>query len=264
MLKRRRTAVAAACACLAVLPACDSGVEVGDASTTTAVPSTEAPASTTTTARKAVPKPNAKPSLKATTKTTLRQDAGDDGDAIDVTPQDIEPLLLMPASPWRREDDAAFGTGPADLDQAAADEVEDVDGSVAEAREFLESIGFLAGYSRAWEVPPASSGRGATEFSFLLAGVYAFIVPEGATAYFEHRVSVYDALASEAGWERITFGDVPRSRAWMGGDDEDGRFAFGIFAKGHFFGQVMCRTNGRTVDYRTCAREHAEVQFGRL
>lgn len=245
-----------------LLASCNGGIEVGGEDTTTTQGTVEAapPSTTTTAARRTTVVPKAKASAKATARKTAPSVPEPEEEPEPVDPRQLEPLVLTPDSTWRLERDADAGTGPADLNKAAADETEE-GGSTAEAREFLDSLGFMAGYSREWEKAPSSTAHQA---AFLYVSFYLFSTPQGADAMFKADVAAFEEAAEDSDMEPVTVGNMPRARAWWGGNDDDGYLAVQVFAKEHFSGRVLCRSTTSRFDYRGCLIEHGPKQYDRL
>lgn len=232
------------------LSACSGGVQVGKEPTTTtttlAPTTTAAPARPTTTmpaprkaAATAAPKPTVPPTVP--------------GQPLVVDPELLEPFLVNPSG-WSKMDDGYFGTGPADLDKAAADEVEEGE-NPAEARKFLDDLGFLAGYSRAW-----LKTEGATDYSHLIVSMYFFSTPQGAAGYLKYDAAVFDEM-TDGELERMDFGAVPGSRTWSGKSDE-GHLIVVLFARDNFYVQVvLTRSTDRYGHAFGWARDTAVAQY---
>jgi hypothetical protein len=136
--------------------------------------------------------------------------------------------------------------------------VEDEPESYEEVRDFLESIGFLAGYAGEWE-----QQLGVNDTSGLDVGFYLFSVPEGAAAYLEYAVARMESMIDPEVTEPITVGDIPGSRAWTG----NGPSATVIFfTKGNFAAYVACTGTAHESGgmHRRLAVEFAKRQYGLL
>lgn len=247
---------------LLALTACNSGVELGRAPTTT----TSAPTTTTTVAS---PKATAKPAStrKATPTTAARQSAppslpaGAEEEGFVIEPEHIRPFLLQPGSEWIEQPGEQSGAGPVDLDRAATEEVDEGE-DASEARKFLEDIGFMAGYAGAWNRKPEAGTRDDTA---LYVSLYFFSTPQGADAYLKHDEAAFEESTDSDDFEPISVPDIPGSRAWTGGNDDDGHVTAVLFRRENFYAKVVCFSSfDRYGRGRTWATDSAVAQYNVL
>lgn len=260
---RSRGWAVVACA-LVVLASCNTELSIGKGtSTTTTAPTTTAPPKKTTTTQ--VRRPRATVVTRKQLPTTTMPVKVDPKilAVFDVTAADIMSLVLRPGSNWSTSS-GGDDTGPVDVDRAAHNQALGDEEFATELREFLEEIGFLVGYGHGWEKHFEPGRVAPNDYSFLVVGLYFFSTPEGATANHEVLAEIFDE-AEPGTLEPITVGDVPGSRAWTGGSEDDGYMALVQFAHENFFVQVLCTSSMRSgYDSRSDAAEAAKLQYEKL
>jgi hypothetical protein len=255
----------------ATFTACNGGVELGRAPTTTAAPVTT---TMTTAMAPSTTKATTRP-RKATTTTTVHNrapapavkelDAEDSEDIedIEILPEHIEPLLVSPGPPFRRLSDNVFGSGPVDLDEAAADEVEEGD-NVEEARQHLEGLGFIAGYSRAWEREhtDADSKPPRNHATTAFVTLYLYWTVESARTYVDDSLAELEESTDPEEMQEMNVGDVPGSQGWTGGNPDDGYTSIVLFAVDSVAVIVVCNsTTTYGTEHRYCANDISKLQY---
>lgn len=171
---------------------------------------------------------------------------------IEILPEHIEPFLVSPDG-WHRIDDSEFATGPIDLGRAASDEAGE-GGNVDEARHYLEQLGFIAGYSRAWDrLVDRAPGAKVT--------LYLFGTVEAADVYAENSLAELESLTDPAEWEAMTVGDVPGARGFTGGNAYEGYASLVAFATDGLFVGVSCENWTGGLENRRCAETLTRLQY---
>lgn len=247
------------------LAACEGGIEIGEAPSTTITPSTTttAPPAPSITA-KPTPKPKPKAPAKAAPRTSIPPAALDEA-AIEFDPRLLEQFLWEPPQAWSREFDDQAGTGPMDREAVADDDVDEEGERIEDTRRFLESVGFLGGYSREWEKNYAMEPRPRVNHAtFAQVNLYAFESAKGAADYMKRDIEAFLRVTGEE-MESITVGDVPGSRGWTGGNDDDGYTGVVLFASDVAYVRIVARsTTSANLDYRRAAEEFARGQYARV
>lgn len=252
---------AAAALLLVLLAACEGGIELGQRESTTTSPTSTtastAPSTTTTTRAR-----------KALTTTTTRSRAAaaaqpsSEGAPVEITPEDLRMFLLDPSSGWA-DAHREYGAGPIDFERAAAEEV-DEGVTIEEAREALRRLGFVAGYSGAWEMLPASGDtRPRHHAVHAVVRIYLFSSTEGADAY---RDALSEAMDEASDPDRtFTVGDVPGAHGWLGGDDDNGYHALVVYTVSDLFVAVQCEsTTQYRSEHRTCAYDMTKAEYDHI
>lgn len=239
-----------------LVASCTSGVQIGEAPTTTAAETTTTAAPTTATSL-----PRAR---KATTKTTTRPRPTSSLPAleedIDITPEHVEPFLLdlIPGG-WFHVPEEFSRKGPVDVDRAATEAAGDEPEAVAEVRALLEHVGFLAGYDRRWDRAAPGPTRRDTSVTVAL---FVFATSEGAAAYLKFRADVYGAVDA---LEEMYFPEPPNARAWVGGSHDGGSAGVVVCAYDGFLFEIVSETDSGPVhEHRQLVKDFADRQHERL
>jgi hypothetical protein len=253
----------AACAGF-VLASCGAELRLGQAPTTT---------TTTTTTSTTAPRPKAtKPALARKAKpvaraparptTTLPRPAADGA----ATADDIEPLLVQLDDSWTQLPDEHVGTGPIDLEGAAA--LYRDEGTRRENLEFFESNGFEAGYSRLWVSGVVLDENGEPYVDnaiWLVVALFKFRAPEGAAALLAFDASIMEEERRIGAGEAFSVKGIPEAHGFAGKDDDGHDMAVVVFTKGSYSVQVAYTIpNDPTGDYRNRASDYARRQYQRL
>ena len=177
------------------------------------------------------------------------------------SPADLEPLLIsdVPAGFVRQPDDVG-DTGPSNLDKAASDDGAD------DARAFLQSHGFIAGYQRLWAAGLRNDASGNPDLDHadqIVVFLYAFRDSAGASAYMQRTLQGSQDAQPGQDMTRYEPTGIPGAVGFTGGNAKDGYGGIVLFAKGGIL--VQLNLVRHTPDgNRDLADKLARDQFARL
>lgn len=230
---------AAVTAAVVLLAACSgSDDDKADTTTTSRETTTEAPAGSTS--------PSSVPTGAAATKTAS-------------TAADLEPLLIkaVPSGFVPQPDDVG-DTGPSDLAKAVRDDGSD------DARAFLQSHGFIAGYQRLWVSGLKNDANGNPDLDNaeqIIVFLYAFRDNAGAAAYMARTLEGANEGPQEL--TRYEPSGIPGAVGFSGGNATDGYGGVILFTKGGFLVQINLVRHSPDGN-RELADGLARDQFSRL